>query len=470
MKSRKMLSAMLCLLLILGIACPGAAEVNKSTHPLVDAQELVPAYAADDVYNVLLLGCEYESGESGQGKPSANASKAAKAREVGLSEIMMYHTDAVMVLSVNKTKGKINLISIPRDTLVYVPGVYGMYKLNGAFNCASSVREGISRAQNTVRWLLGGVKIDAYVFVDMNALTKLGNAMGGVDFDLDVSYTGTSGKTYKAGMQHLDGTGMMDFVRARKNIDSNDQNRTERGRRIITAVIKKLWGNWDLVNTLWETANGKNINFYTNLEAGDLAELYQAVQGLSSRDVGSYVLSGDYGTHTTCGDFQFRILDQDNRIRVLKEVFGIDAEPLPYVSLAYLKWLYRGNGEVVEGESITQNRYYNDGLDYVKHLRKGQLVLALAYGNSSPTPAQKAALEDFELMYNDFLAAFEAASEAVEAGNRKAAISTPLRKNYERSLQALGDAFGYTQGLSFSHGHFWEQDYAINQYYQIDWR
>jgi tetratricopeptide (TPR) repeat protein len=29
------------------------------------------------------------------------------------------------------------------------------------------VREGISRTQNTVRWLLGGVKIDAYVFVDM---------------------------------------------------------------------------------------------------------------------------------------------------------------------------------------------------------------------------------------------------------------------------------------------------------------
>ena len=41
----------------------------------------------------------------------------------------------------------------------------------------------------------------------------------------------------------------------------------------------------------------------------------------------------------------------------------------------------------------------------------------------------------------------DSASEAVEAGNRKAAISTPLRKNYERSLQALGDAFDTPEDL-----------------------
>ena len=470
MTRKRLITAALAALLILGIVFPGAAEINKSSLSIVDAQELTPAYAADDVYNVLLLGNEYEDGTSGQGKPSASGSKAAKARDQGLPEIMAYHTDAVMVLSVNKTKGKINLISIPRDTMVYVPGVYGVYKLNDAFNCASSVREGISRTRDTVRWLLGGVKIDAYVFVDMGALTKLATVLGGVDFDLEVSYTGTSGRGYSAGRQHLDGIGVMDYVRARKNIDSNDQNRTERGRKMISAIIQKLWGNWDLVNTLWETANGSNINFYTNIEGGDLTALYQAVQGLSSREIGSYVLSGDYGTHTTCGDFQFRILDQDNRIRVLKEVFGIEAAPLPYISQRYVRWLFRGNGNVTEAADITQNRYANDGFDYVKHLRKGQFVMDFVGNVASPTPAQKAALADFEMIYNDFLEAFENASAKVEDGDYRAVIPTTLRKNYERSLQALADAFGYTESLNCTHGHFWEQDYAINQYHQIDWR
>ncbi len=470
MKKYKVMALALAALLILGMAVPGSAEIRKSTMSIVDAQELAPADAADDVFNVLLLGNEYEDGTSGQGKPSASSSKAVKARDQGLPEIMAYHTDAIMVLSVNKTKGKINLISIPRDTMVYVPGVYGVYKLNDAFNCASSVQEGISRAQDAVRWLLGGVKIDAYVFVDMGALTKLATVLGGVDFDLEVSYKGTSGRNYSAGRQHLDGVGIMDYVRARKNIDGKDQNRTERGRKMISAIIQKLWGNWELISQLWETANGGGINFYTNIEGGDLAALYQAVQGLSSREVGSYMLNGDYGTHTTCGDFQFCILDQDNRIRVLREVFGIEAAPLPYISQRYVKWLFRGNGDVTEGADITQNRYANDGFDYIKHLRKGQFVMAFAGNVTNPTASQKAALADFEMIYNDFLEAFESASAKVEDGDYRAAIPTPLRKNYERSLQALAEEVGYTESLNFTHGHFWEQDYAINQYYQIDWR
>ena len=89
---------------------------------------------------------------------------------------------------------------------------------------------------------------------------------------------------------------------------------------------------------------------------------------------------------------------------------------------------------------------------------------------ASPTPAQKAALADFEMIYNDFLEAFENASAKVEDGDYRAVIPTTLRKNYERSLQALADAFGYTESLNCTHGHFWEQDYAINQYHQIDWR
>ena len=467
MSRNKLLSALLAALLILGIAAPGAAEVNKSTHPLVDPQELVPGRSADDVVNILLLGSEH--GTEGQSGPSAASSKAARARELGIPELLVYHTDTIMVLSINKTKKQINLISVPRDTLVYVPGVYGVYKMNDAFNCASSVREGISRAQKTVRWLLGGVKIDAYVLLDMGALMKLCDTLGGVDFDLEEEYTGTSGRKYAAGRQHLDSQGIMDYVRARKNIDGNDQNRTERSRKMIAAIIAKLWGNWDLVNALWETANGKNINFYTNIEASELTTLYRTAQDLGRMQIGSYALEGEYGTHTTCGDFQFRLLDQDNRIRVLEEAFGISAEPLPYMSLKFLRWLnedYHG----VAAEEASEIRFSSDGLCMVKRLHKGQMVLAQAYSLGALTGSPKAALEDFEQIYNDYLAAFEEAADRANAGDSSASVPKVLTKNYESALKALADQVGYTKSLQGSHGHFWEQDYAINQYYQIDWR
>ena len=467
MKRSKLLSAVLAAMLILGIALPGMAEVNKSANPLVDPQELVPSRAADDVVNILLLGSEY--GTEGQNGPSANSSKAAKARELGIPELLAYHTDTIMVLSINKTKKQINLISVPRDTLVYVPGVYGVYKMNDAFNCASSVREGISKAQNTVRWLLGGVKIDAYVLVDMGALMKLCDTLGGVDFNVKEEFVGTSGRKYNAGMQHLDSQGIMDYVRARKSIDSNDQNRAERGRQIIAAIITKLWGNWDLVNALWETANGRNINFYTNIEASELTTLYRTAQDLGGLKIGSYALEGAYGTQNTCGDFQFRLLDQENRIQVLRDAFGIEAEPLPYMSFSFLRWLNSDHKGVPAAEANTI-RFSDDGLCMVKRLHKGQLVMAQARILGTLTASQEAALKDFEGIYNDYLAAFEDAANQADGGNGSAGIPKALTRNYDNALSALAKQVGYTNSLQATHGHFWEQDYAINQYYQIDWR
>lgn len=462
MTIQKLCALMLMAVLLLGVALPAVADVNKSVNPIVDAQSLTKARGGDDVINVLLLGNEY--GTEGQVTPSANSAK--KGKDIG---ILAYHTDVVMVLSVNKTKGQINLISIPRDTVTYVPGVYGMYKINAAFNCATTVKEGIRHSKEAVSWLLGGVKIDNYVFVDMSAVVTLGNVMGGVDFDLESTYTGTSGIGYRAGYQHLDGMGIMDYVRARSNIDGSDLNRTRRGRKMISAIIQKLWGDWDLVDKLWNAANKSSVNFYTDLDSASLLSLYQAVQGIDNKEIGSLVLDGQYDTGTTCGDFQFRITDQDIRRQLIKVAFGIDAEPLEYVSLSYIRWMFKGSGVVEQGDDITKNRYYYDGFDFAKHLHRGQIVLNAAYRNYNMSGDQQSAIDAFEPVYNEFLAAFEDAARRADQGEYKATVSNELRKRYETALQKLSDAFGGDK-IYYSHGHFWEQDAYINEYHNIDWR
>ena len=87
-----------------------------------------------------------------------------------------------------------------------------------------------------------------------------------------------------------------------------------------------------------------------------------------------------------------------------------------------------------------------------------------------PTSMQKTALEDFELIYNDYLAAFEAAADKADAGDRKASISGALKKNYVSTMTKLANQFGYDGSLAGTHGHYWEQDSSINQYSDIDWR
>ncbi|MBQ4434994.1 MAG: hypothetical protein II879_02770, partial [Clostridia bacterium] len=62
--------------------------------------------------NVLMVGVDYGILTSGRGK----------------EDIKNCHTDSVIMAAFDMTAGKVNLISIPRDTLTYVPGVHGVYK------------------------------------------------------------------------------------------------------------------------------------------------------------------------------------------------------------------------------------------------------------------------------------------------------------------------------------------------------
>ena len=192
----------LCLVLIFSLI-PGRTALSAVGNPMLGETEKGSfTRTKDDIVNILLLGIDY-----GYEYSTLISYKG---------ELEDCHTDAVVVVAINKTQNTLDLISLPRDTVSYAPGVQGMYKLNGVINCAESIEEGIEAVCQSVSWHLGGVKIDHYIAVDVPALIALGDAIGGVEFDLEMSYTATSGH-YKKGLQVLDGQGIMDYVRARKN-------------------------------------------------------------------------------------------------------------------------------------------------------------------------------------------------------------------------------------------------------------
>ena len=172
---QKRLSLGLCVLLLLAQAlCPALAEGIPSKNPLLHPMESVPEVQTEHEYfNLLLLGIDFgDRGYRGSG---------------GKNVFSDCHTDAVLVASLDKTEQRLRLISLPRDTLTYVPGVMGIYKLNAAINCADTTDEGLQRIQDAASWLLGGVKIDRYCAVDMNAMIEIGDLIGGVDLDVEAT-------------------------------------------------------------------------------------------------------------------------------------------------------------------------------------------------------------------------------------------------------------------------------------------
>ena len=137
------LAAIMLLVSVTAVAAKEELYNEKTAYilnPPVPPEEPV---AKHKILNILMLGVDFGVRTPGKGK----------------KRIKNCHADSVIMVAVDLTSNKINLISIPRDTLTYVSGAYGVYKLNAAINCAPTFDKGIETMKNTVSHLLGGIRV-----------------------------------------------------------------------------------------------------------------------------------------------------------------------------------------------------------------------------------------------------------------------------------------------------------------------
>lgn len=125
-------------------------------------------------------------------------------------------TDTMMLVKVNFESGKINLLSIPRDTRVMVKGKPD--KMNHAHAYGGS-----DLTIQTVRDFLN-IDLDYYVKVDYRAVMEIVDAIGGVEIDVprNMKYNDPTADpplniNISKGLQTLDGKNAHDFLRWRHN-------------------------------------------------------------------------------------------------------------------------------------------------------------------------------------------------------------------------------------------------------------
>ena len=439
MKLKKIVLWTLLTALLAAAALPGLAADTKSINPMLDPFEVEFVHTQDEFLNILIMGIDLSAGEF-----HASGNK---------NNIMDAHTDVNMIIAINKTKGRIDLVSIPRDTLVSVPGVRGIYKLNAAFNTGEGVREGFRHTRDTISWLLGGVRIDAYCAVDLNAMYTLMDTMGGIDFELDMSYKGSSGRRYKEGFQHLDAMGVVDYVRARTNAtkERTDLGRTNRDRKMMIAIFEKLKSDINMVNELWAVSQKSSVNFYTDMKnIRVITDLWDFFQDVSSAEIGSYLMTGEYAKYSL-GYWNMTLTDQAARKQLIKDVYGLDnVTDIPFASHEYCSWLLNGGFQAVQ--NIQQARLM---LDYAK-LR----------ANTSKEVQEGAAARDKAV--NTSVAAFDKASTRLR-GNANKELADVCRK-MRSAAEKAAKASGYPETYTWEKAKFWYQDPLINQYNNIDWR
>jgi LCP family protein required for cell wall assembly len=213
--------------------------------------------------NILVLGSDARP--AGTKEPGANVGGPSR------SDVMML---------IRTGGGHARRLSIPRDTLVSIPG-HGMAKINAAYAYG-----GPALAIQTVRDFLG-IKINHIVLINFTNFPKLVDAMGGVDYTGSCVVSLISGGfrnggftlRLQSGTHHLNGAQALALARTRENRCNrreNDLTRELRQQKLLldmksqmlslSGFIRLPWIAWALPQTVETDMGGPAL-------AGVLASL-----------------------------------------------------------------------------------------------------------------------------------------------------------------------------------------------------
>ncbi len=207
------------------------------------------------------------------------------------------NTDTMMVGSINTDTHEINVVSIPRDTLVNISESVKKVNTLYAYDLVSG-GNGIDGLLDGIEDLLG-FRVDCYAVVNLSAVEQMVDAIGGVNYDvpLDMYYEDPDQDLHiniSAGYQHLTGAQAVQVLRFRAGYASADIGRIGTQQDFLMSVAKQMISLGNIPN-LTKLISVFTSNVETDLTADNLSFLARQFLLCSSDDIHFYTLNGDYG-------------------------------------------------------------------------------------------------------------------------------------------------------------------------------
>ena len=209
-------------------------------------------------------------------KPQTKSTNAAGTFIVYISGIDAYGTastvsrsDVNMIVTVNTNTHNILLTSIPRD--YYVP-------LANSGKEDKLTHSGLFGVENTVKTVENfmDIDIDYYARLNFSTLTKVVDAIGGIDVysdqDIHLYTDDIHNRFLSEGTHHMDGKTALAFARERHSYESGDRHRTQNQQDVLMAIIKKMMSPTLLTNYT-KILDAVGDSFTTNMPADKMKEL-----------------------------------------------------------------------------------------------------------------------------------------------------------------------------------------------------
>lgn len=221
--------------------------------------------------NLLILGADVAYTRRGQAMPT--------------------RSDTLLVASLDPVTRRVNVLSVPRDTRVHIPGRHGYDKINAALAYGGP----LLTAQTVSDFLQ--VPIHHWVMVKLDGVENLVDALGGISIDVErnMHYTDRSAGlriSLKKGPQLLDGEKAHQYLRFRHDA-YGDIGRVQRQQKFLAAVSQKLLEPMTLAR-LPQLLEVAQRNIETSMSTAQLLQIAHWAKGLSMDAVHMVMVPGEF--------------------------------------------------------------------------------------------------------------------------------------------------------------------------------
>lgn len=232
-------------------------------------------------------------------------------------------SDTTMLVHISADRSRVEVVSIPRDTLVDIPSCplpdgtssYAQYDamFNSAFATGAATGDAAYGAACTILTIesMTGLSIDDFIVVDFTGFVSVINALDGVPmYFAEDLYDEASGLDISAGCKLLNGDQALAFARARKSLgDGSDISRIGRQQELVGAVLNEVLSTRLLTNPsrLYDVVDSTISSLTTSTKSfgslWDMVGLASSLSNLSSDGITMVTMPFDWaGARVTVND------------------------------------------------------------------------------------------------------------------------------------------------------------------------
>lgn len=216
----------------------------------------------DPIFNVLLIGSDQRKGQ-----------------KIG-------HSDSMMIVNVNLKKHEYHILSIPRDSRVYLEN-YGYTKLTSVqyvSQASKGTKEGIEEAVKAVGNFTG-IPINYYVETNFWGLQAMVDALDGIEmnvpFDVKLThpwYKENNNKVISAGTHSFDGKMVTEIVHERYSLKNGEYGRQQLQQKALIGIARESLHPSNLTKLPKLVDSVSEFLLATNMSKSDIVSLGFAVK------------------------------------------------------------------------------------------------------------------------------------------------------------------------------------------------